>query len=131
MRTTTLRTMNDITITLKGKRYSALHPCSRHTPFLRGTTWRSVIHYFYGEQLCHDSLTAIRDDLTKDGPFDELKAPLLPPWLKFPDIPPHSIGWRMGAGEGYLCEFSPWYRGLTAEGRRKYKEMYPPPKGWG
>src|SRR5438876_8400837 len=56
MRTTTLRTMNDITITLKGKRYSALHPCSRHTLFLRGTTWRSVIHYFYGEQLCDGSL---------------------------------------------------------------------------
>jgi predicted NAD-dependent protein-ADP-ribosyltransferase YbiA (DUF1768 family) len=211
--------MNDIAITLKDKRYSALHPCSKHTIFLRGTTWRSIIHYFYGEQLCdgtliykillaatpddaraianeaatdkrtswslhkaretirtayhakvmqhsvargallrtgdsqltfdltdcgqwsHDSafaggallcdaLIAIRDELTKDGPFDELKSPLLPPWLKFPDIPPHSIGWRMGAGEGYLCEFGPWYRGLTAEGRKNYKQLYPPPRGW-
>jgi hypothetical protein len=31
-------------------------------------------------------------------PLDELKDPLLPPWLKFPDIPPGSIGWRMGYG---------------------------------
>ena len=217
-------TMNDITITLTNKRYSAIHPCSKHTIFLRGahmsfTTWPTAIHYFYAEQLCdgqlisnilsaaspddaraiasnapletradwsaqkaadtirtalrgkviqhptvrsallrtgdsaialdltdcgqwrHDPafaagrllseiLVAIRDELTKDGPFNELKNPLLPPWLKFPGIPPGSIGWRMGGGEGYLCEFSPWHSGLTPEGRRKYKEMYPPPKGW-
>jgi hypothetical protein len=91
--------------------------------------WRYDPAFADGTLLC-DAMIAIRDELTKDGPFDELKAPLLPPWLKFPDRPPHSIGWHMGAGDEYMCEFGPWYGGLTAEGRRKYKEMYPPPKGW-
>jgi N-glycosidase YbiA len=85
---------------------------------------------FADGRLLSETLMGIRDELTKDGPFDELKDPLLPPWLKFPDVPPGSIGWRMGNGEGYLCEFNPWYRGLTVEGRRKYKEIYPPPKEW-
>lgn len=211
--------MNHITVTRSNPRYSTLHPCSNHTIFLDGTTWKTVIHYFYGKKLSDGRLiyqillaktpddaraivasaaedrrvkwtpetgydvlrvalqakvlqhakvrnallrtaaasfsfdldgcgewasdpefaggellakvlTDIRAELTKDGPFDELKDPMLPPWMKFPDIHPYDIGWRMGAGEGYLCQFNPWYNGLTPEGRKKYKEMYPPPKGW-
>jgi predicted NAD-dependent protein-ADP-ribosyltransferase YbiA (DUF1768 family) len=211
--------MSDVTITLTNSRYAALHPCSKHPVFLRGTTWRSVIHFFYGEQLSDgrliykilvgataddartivadappdkraewstqkaydtvrkayfgkimqhatvrnallrtgdssisvdlkdcgqwqddpvfeggkllcESLVSIRKELTADGPYDELKAPLLPPWLKFPDYHPYSMGWRMGVGEDYASEFYTWYRGLTAAGKRKYREMYPPPKGW-
>jgi len=211
--------MNDIVVTLSNTRYSGLHPCSNHTIFLDGTTWRTIIHYYYGKQLrdggliyqvllaatpddarniataaadsariewtqqtpfatirkayhgkimehatvrnallrtsaasisigltdCGswtldpafasgqlfvDAIADIRRELTKHGPFDELKDPMLPPWLRFPNIAPHSIGWRMGAGEGYLCKFNPWYHGLTPEGRKKYREIYPPPKGW-
>lgn len=45
-----------VTITLTNKRYSAIHPCSHHKIFLRGermsfTTWPTVIHYFYSEQV--------------------------------------------------------------------------------
>ncbi len=27
---------------------------------------------------------------------------LLPPWLAYPEIDRHSIGWRMGYGEDYI-----------------------------
>jgi ribA/ribD-fused uncharacterized protein len=71
----------------------------------------------------------VRAELTKDGPFDELREILPPPWIKYPQIPRVSIGWRMGAGEGYMCEWGPWYGGLSEAGKRKYQAMFPAPAG--
>ncbi len=47
---------------------------------------------------------------------DQLK----PPWLEFPEYPAGHIGWRMGGGEGYLCEIHDWLIGLDEEVRQKY-----------
>lgn len=75
-------------------------------------------------------LMEIRAELTKDGPFDELAQPLLPPWRKHPEIPRYSIGWRMGYGEASLWEWRLWYHGLTENGRHTYQRLYPPPAEW-
>ncbi len=209
----------NILVNRTNTRYSAMHPCSKHTVFLDGTTWQTVIHYFYARQikdsrlayqvlraktvddafaivvaadekaraewtpsrarevlcvaytgkvmqhskvrsallrtgsasiqidlsgqgrwtqeppfsdgvLLAEILVGIRDELNKDGPYDELKEPMLPPWLKYSDMHPYEMGWRMGDGEDYLCRFITWRQGLSPEGRKKYREMYPPPKGW-
>lgn len=72
----------------------------------------------------------IRDELTTNGPFDELAVPMLPPWLKYPEIERLSIGWRMGFGEDYDIGFRCWFKGLTKDGQSQYKQMYTPPKEW-
>jgi N-glycosidase YbiA len=72
----------------------------------------------------------IREELNRDGPFDELASPLPPPWPKYPEIERQSIGWRMGYGEDYLCLWSPWYKGLSNSGKNKYKTTNPEPQEW-
>ena len=54
-------------------------------------------------------LMEIRDALLAEGPFDELRDPMPPPWLKYPDIGRYSIGWRMGYGEDYIGTWGPWF----------------------
>lgn len=56
--------------------------------------------------------------------------PLVPPWLEYPDIPRTSIGWRMGAGEGYMDYFIRRYSGMDAEQREAYRIEHPAPIGW-
>lgn len=55
---------------------------------------------------------------------------MLPIWLKYPEIPQGSIGWRMGYGESYEMEFSEWYYKLTKEEQEAYKKYYPEPVCW-
>ena len=38
-----------------------------------------------------------------------------PPWVKFPNIHPFDIHWRMGAGQSYLSDFWPWWRAHAAD----------------
>lgn len=83
-----------------------------------------------GKNMLGRLLMQIRDELAKDSPYNELANPLSPPWIKYPDIPRYSIGWRMGAGEGYMCEWGPWYNGLSPSGQQKYQQMNPPPDEW-
>jgi N-glycosidase YbiA len=75
-------------------------------------------------------LMEIRDTLTADGPFDELRDPLPPPWLKYPDIGRYSIGWRMGSGEDYIGTWGSWFCGLSREGQRRYQETFQPAGEW-
>ncbi len=35
----------------------------------------------------------------------DIKNPMAPPWLIYPNISRYSIGWRMGYGEDYICTF--------------------------
>jgi len=55
---------------------------------------------------------------------------MLPVWAKYPDIIWGSIGWRMGAGEDYWCDWCEWYRALTEEERRVYKDKWIEPDPW-
>lgn len=83
-----------------------------------------------GKNMLGIILMEIRDELLKDGNYDELKASLNPPWIEHPEIERYSIGWRMGYGEDYICKWGSWYSGLSEEGKVKYHAMFPPPEEW-
>lgn len=83
-----------------------------------------------GKNMLGRILMEIRTDLNKDGPYDELKTMMEPPWLMFPQIDRYSIGWRMGEGEAYMIDFSLWYGGLSPKGRKHVRERYPEPSEW-
>lgn len=53
-----------------------------------------------------------------------------PPWIAFPEIERYSIGWRMGYGEGYICEWGAWFSSLTEEDVKAYQELFPEPVTW-
>lgn len=58
---------------------------------------------------------------------------LAPPWARFPGIPVGSIGWRMGAGEGWLWSWHSWVKALPADRdtRLAYLRRHPPaPRTW-
>lgn len=55
---------------------------------------------------------------------------MLPPWLAYPEIERHSIGWRMGYGEDYLDKWSRWYQKLPAKKSADYQELFPEPPTW-
>lgn len=57
---------------------------------------------------------------------------LLPPWVKHPDIPRRSIGWRMGGGESYMWMWHRWWERLDENGRAAYREHWIPqsPPEW-
>ena len=59
-----------------------------------------------------------------------LENPMPPVWLMYPHITQFSIGWRMGAGEGYKYDFGDWFKTLSEKEQRKYQEMFPHPKTW-
>jgi len=55
---------------------------------------------------------------------------LLPPWLKHPEIPFGSIGWRMGYGEDYWHRFDTYYASLGSGGRKQFRDRHPEPAEW-
>ena len=59
-----------------------------------------------------------------------IKNPMPPIWIMYPHITQFSIGWRMGSGEDYKCNFWDWLNTLTENEQKKYQEMFPPPKNW-
>jgi len=52
---------------------------------------------------------------------------LLPYWLKYPEIPIDSIGWRMGEGEDYLFLNRLYFQCLSDEGKSYYEQKYRKP----
>lgn len=54
-----------------------------------------------------------------------------PPWLKYPNLPITSMGWRMGEGEDYNMEFSNWLDRQPLEVLRDYSARFPAPAEWG
>ncbi len=50
---------------------------------------------------------------------------LLPPWLAYPEIDRHSIGWRMGYGEDYIGKWHRWYQKLPAKKERRISAAFP------
>lgn len=47
-----------------------------------------------------------------------------PPWIKHPEIPRFSIGWRMGYGEDYLWAWWNWWRSLDDAAQSAYAETW-------
>lgn len=58
--------------------------------------------------------------------------PPRPPWVRYPDIPRFSIGWRMGAGEEYGCVLRLWKEGRSRDELLDYLRRFAPiPVSWG
>ncbi|WP_221091551.1 hypothetical protein [Deinococcus aquaedulcis] len=55
-----------------------------------------------------------------------------PPWVMYPEIHPHSIGWRMGEGEHHMWVWHNWRRELpwTEEERLSYLRAFPARPAW-
>lgn len=71
------------------------------------------------------------------GPFPDPEIPdydadgrMIPPWLKYPNLPRRSMGWRMGIGEGYVHKFLTWWNRLPRKQRLSYRGMYVEPEEW-
>ncbi len=71
-----------------------------------------------------------RDILNKTGEFKQLKNPILPPWLAYPEIDKYSIGWRMGYGETHIMELSKYLDNLTETEKKIYQLTYPANGEW-
>jgi hypothetical protein len=76
-------------------------------------------------------------DNKQGGPFPNPKIPSfdeeglpVPPWVKYPNIPLGSIGWRMGLGEDYLSKFASLYCAQKRQAQVKVLRKYPEPQGW-
>ncbi|MGI1608701.1 hypothetical protein ACKQC9_30890 [Klebsiella michiganensis] len=67
-----------------------------------------------------------------EPPIPEIDAQGLrvPPWIKYPNIPLGSIGWRMGAGEDYWFSFRDWWFAQPGAIRLQVKALYPEPGSW-
>ncbi len=52
------------------------------------------------------------------------------PWVSCPDIPPGSIGWRMGRGEEAYIAFYRSFSDLVPEQRDEFAQRNPEPPGW-
>lgn len=50
----------------------------------------------------------------------------LPPWIRHPEIPRYSIGWRMGYGEDYMTIWWHWAEGRSAEEKTAYFREFAP-----
>lgn len=55
---------------------------------------------------------------------------LVPLWVKYPDIPCGSIGWRMGDGEWYAWMWSRWWEGQGEDLRAAYRARWQPEGDW-
>jgi hypothetical protein len=53
------------------------------------------------------------------------------PWIRFPDIPLGSIGWRMGNGEAYWYAYQDWFATQSEHVRALVIQANPEPSGWG
>ena len=88
------------------------------------STARAMTYVFFetSEQLIDRAIAA---ELAEHGT-------LVPPWIKHPEIPRHSIGWRMGAGEWYLDLWRAWWGRLDDAARAAYRERWKPdvPPTW-
>jgi protein-tyrosine-phosphatase/N-acetylglutamate synthase-like GNAT family acetyltransferase len=83
----------------------------------------AMIHRFY-ETTAEHLVRGVAAELAAHGT-------LVPPWIKHPDLPRRSLGWRMGAGEWYLDVWRHWWQGVDEAGRAAYRARWPAPDAWG
>ena len=55
---------------------------------------------------------------------------MVPPWIKYPNLPRGSMGWRMGLGESYLEQFDAWYNRQHRDTHKSVWSEYPEPSDW-
>ena len=80
-----------------------------------------------------DDSRKLYDEWTRKTIAEELtpQGDLLPPWLRHPEIPSMSIGWRMGYGESYMMAWDEWVSQMEQESLVQYFKKYLPiPHNW-
>ena len=55
---------------------------------------------------------------------------MVPPWVKYPNLPSGSAGWRMGQGESYWLNLQKWWRQQSEDVREAVRVAHPPPPTW-
>jgi hypothetical protein len=55
---------------------------------------------------------------------------MVPPWLKYPDLPRLSLGWRMGRGEEHYNTVYRQFSRLSPEEQDDYQRRFPEPTDW-
>lgn len=55
---------------------------------------------------------------------------MVPPWVKYPNLPLGSIGWRMGVGEDYWYKFIGWYKFSRGDIKKKVQDKYKTEGAW-
>lgn len=82
-----------------------------------------------GLNLLGYALMEVRDWIRK-YPTPTAPSGLLPPWIRYPDVEPSDLFWRMGSGEDYLVEFNRWWNAATAADRIRFHMSYRPTGMW-
>lgn len=74
----------------------------------------------------------IKVDPWPDPPIPDFDADglMCPPWIKFPNLPRMSSGWRMGIGETYRDGFDTWWSRQPRQVRLSVRAKYPEPQEW-
>ncbi len=88
------------------------------------------IYSWRGQNLLGFVLMEVRDFLNDFGFFNPKNSPMLPPWIKFPDISPADMFWRMGGGEDYITIFSQYYNDLSERDKAILNLTHPQPWDW-
>jgi len=88
------------------------------------------ISLWEGQNLYGFILMDVRDFLLNFGFFDKLKIDLVPPWIKYPNISPVSMFWRMGEGEDYLEKFYKTFFRLSDRDKTIFKLTHLKPEDW-
>ena len=55
---------------------------------------------------------------------------MVPPWIKYPNLPSGSMGWRMGVGEQYSNNFIDWYKSNRGIIKKKVQDKYTAEGKW-
>jgi len=54
----------------------------------------------------------------------------VPQWIRFPEVHPVDMFWRMGAGEDYVMHLAEWFYSLSQEAQNEWESYFPMPKDW-
>jgi hypothetical protein len=54
---------------------------------------------------------------------------MVPPWVKFPNLPKRPVGWWRG-DQAYRADFREWWDRQTPEMQLRIQQRYPEPSGW-
>ncbi|MEM7163460.1 MAG: NADAR family protein, partial [Bacteroidota bacterium] len=83
-----------------------------------------------GTNLLGFALMEVRRRLNQVEGVEALTKVLPPPWLKYPELDPMDMGWKMGYGEEYILELSKYFETLNEKEKYFYQLIYPAPKEW-
>jgi hypothetical protein len=71
----------------------------------------------------------VRQHPEPQTPVVEADGLMVPPWVKFPDIPTTPVGWWRG-DQAYRADFREWWDGQTPETQLRLQRRYPEPPDW-